>query len=200
MKVWHLLPEVTYNKLVAYGSLTADKRYANEYFKDPYTWMAEQMRKRLPDPPKEDLFPIWVWKKWSSYSDKPDLRCSHLLHPKTPGILLELDVPEEDVLLSDFDDWHSILNRGPNSATEKEWDDFYIKAGKILGDTPVGIFDEGYPKELKDIVLESWENIFDLTTPRDPTWKGAVHPEQIQGCMWKLQVHHITNIKRFIAR
>lgn len=76
--------------------------------------MAEQMKKRIGEPPKGVIFPVWAWYQWEGMRKRPDMR----VHGRnwgekgTPIVLLTIEVPDNLVLLSDFDYWHCVLNDG----------------------------------------------------------------------------------------
>ena len=43
------------------GVLRADKNFiATDWFENSYLWMAEQMKKRIGQPPEGDIFPEWA--------------------------------------------------------------------------------------------------------------------------------------------
>lgn len=67
----------------------------------------EQMGGRIPA--YSGGLPIWFW-----FSPKPDLRHRAHLPRGEQAVRLELELPRETVLLSDFDTWHCVLNLGTN--------------------------------------------------------------------------------------
>ncbi len=75
-----------------------------------YRWLANQMSKLVGPPPEGVEYPIWAWYKQQGRHDgKPDMRQYH--HAKGGQcVRMKLDVPDWEVLLSDFDDWHHALN------------------------------------------------------------------------------------------
>lgn len=105
------------------GFLTGNKTYINEeWFLSYYLWMMKQMAKRIKNYHNE--FPIWVW------LDASNICFSELLDDE--WVLLEIDISEEQILLSNFEAWHFMLN---------DWN-----------------FDEENKTICKD---QSWEYIFD---------------------------------------
>lgn len=105
--------------------LENDTNYTWEDLVSPYKWMYSQMTKRIKD---FDNSMIWVW------TERPDLRRSGYLNKGEKGVLLEIGIDEEQVLLSDFEMWHNVLM-----------------------DMPITIYDD------EDIEKEkSWERIFDF--------------------------------------
>ena len=101
--------------------------------------MAEQMKKRIGNPPDGVELPVWAWYQWEGMWKRPDMRHHGRVSDKgVASVLLILEVPDDKVLLSDFDYWHVVLNDGE----------------LILP------YDENvvYSKEERQ---KSWENIFD---------------------------------------
>ena len=59
----------------------------------------------------KNIYPIWFWHQYkNSKSKRPDLRESGLLSKGTKGVLIEFEKPETEILLSDFNLWHFVLN------------------------------------------------------------------------------------------
>ena len=72
--------------------------------------MAEQMKKRIGNPPAGVDLPVWAWYQWEGKRNRPDMRQHGRSSDKGVSIvLLTIDVPEEHVLLSDFDYRHRLL-------------------------------------------------------------------------------------------
>ena len=80
-----------------------------------YEWMSKKLKEKIGDSSKFD-FPIWAWHTLYGKSIDPDITkelldiYSHNNENKDL-YLLKLFVPEHLVLLSDFDAWHSPLNK-----------------------------------------------------------------------------------------
>ena len=62
----------------------------------------QQMKQRLPNYRGE--YPVWIWIK------KPDMRHSGHFEGGTKCVRLTLEIDPKNVLGSDFDDWHCVLN------------------------------------------------------------------------------------------
>ncbi|MBL9046786.1 MAG: DUF3841 domain-containing protein [Tabrizicola sp.] len=143
-----------------------------------YSWMCRQMVLRLPPAPKGCVLPVWAWyQARDAARPRPDLRTSGHLPRGTKAVLLTLALPEDQVLLSDFDLWHAILNNHaiPDAATERR-----DKAG-------------GLDREA------SWNRIFDL----DFAAPGIAEPRAgkiIQATFWELPFAAISQITAFTAR
>lgn len=104
------------------GVLTSDIKYAEPHFINAYKWIAKQMTSRMPDAHHPGIFPIWVWYK---YDDKyrPDLRRRAHLAKGDRGVLIEFEESFDNVLLSDFMNWHLVLNADKET---KAWHSIFI--------------------------------------------------------------------------
>jgi hypothetical protein len=112
--LWSIQHAAAWEKAKSRGSLKADGRRIWPEHRPAYKWMAEQMRDRLPgyDAP----YPIWAW------TERPDLRRRIYLPPGTPGVRLGFTACADEILISDFSAWHSVLNSTFCSLTEAEDD------------------------------------------------------------------------------
>lgn len=136
-----------------------------------YKWMMSQMKKRLSNYAGE--FPIWLW------NTKPDMRTTGHFPGGTECVRLKIKLHKEDVLMSDFDRWHSVLNDSFDSDNQEEDIDFY--------------------KGLLDITKEeSWERIFDLDRKVDADWTGA--REHLQGVTGRISLNNVIGIEAFVTR
>lgn len=71
------------------------------------------MKKRIGMPPNDVIYPVWAWYQWEGVRKRPDMRTHRYGGKKgTPVVLLTIDVPNNMVLLSNFDMWHVVLNNG----------------------------------------------------------------------------------------
>ena len=85
----------------------------DEKFLKAYDWMAEQMRQRIGEPPIKDIkYPMWAWYQYTSAKSKKPSR-SYLDIEKGISVYMEIEIPDNEVLLSDFSNWHNVLNQWP---------------------------------------------------------------------------------------
>lgn len=113
MILWTLQYEHEYDRLCRDGGLKYGVEHEITFpvFAKPYEWMMSQMRVRIGIEPEDVCYPIWAWYQWEGKRRRLDMR-SHRCYGK-PGeriVLLTIDVPNDKVLLSDFDNWHYVLN------------------------------------------------------------------------------------------
>lgn len=160
-----------------------------------YHWMAEQMKRRIGEPPiKEIEYPMWAWYQFNSAkSNKPPR--SPLDIPEGISAYMEIEIPEKDVLLSSFSNWHAVLNQCPLSdwkRINKKTDLFDKKAGRRLQ------FDE-YPIDIQREIEKSWEAIFDLDRRDKDVGRTHKRNRSIQATFWMLKPEHIISVE-FLER
>lgn len=125
MRLWSLQPREVAERLLAGERFVCDPVLAECYnlddnFRQAYGWLIGEMEQTIPRPDSVEL-PVWAWYRNYGEQRKPDRR--RMLYNRYPreDAILELEVPDGLVLLSDFDSWHAVLNRFP-ILTEEEWE------------------------------------------------------------------------------
>ena len=149
-----------------------------EFFLTQYHWMAKQMRERLNVPTRRIItFPVWAWAK------RPDLR-NEKHHYNGRQVLIEFEDDKKNVLLSDFDNWHFVLNTwyfGTQKETNAfEWD--RKRAGLEFG-----VFEQ-LPWNFRMRMEESWEKVFDIK-------KKSL----VQATLWDIPLENVKKIVPFIG-
>ena len=94
---------------------------------------------------------------------------------------------DEDVILTDFDSWHYVLNNWHHNyaKNEEEWD----KIDEWVESLP--------PEEKQKEIEKSWKNIFNI----EPINSGWVKQGQyIQATFWKLSKTQIKKVQFFKSR
>jgi hypothetical protein len=176
MVLWTIQHLEAYEKMEKCGTLRANREHLlfDGYFIDAYRWMSEKMTEKIGAAPDGIEFPVWAWFQWEGKRKRPDMR----LHGRggekgVPIVLLTIDVPEESVLLSDFDYWHFVLN---DSAILPYSDTMSCSEQEKRG---------------------SWENIFDITCSFD----GEEHPSlSTQATVWEIKKEWVKKAEHFISR
>jgi hypothetical protein len=129
---------------------------------------------------------VWAWFQYENERQRrPDLRSGGHLSAGTSGVLIELSVPDREVLLSDFDLWHYALNRWYLPATLRD----YARIEKLsYDDLPRG-------REME----ESWSRIFDI----EWSLKDVAEPrsqKSIQAAVWEVPLARVRSVRYFRAR
>jgi len=193
MILWTIQDMRAWEQLQRKGVLTGDGRRVPPYHRHAYGWMADQMRLRLP--PHCASFPLWGWYRWQGPKQcRPDLRAAAHLTKGAAGVRIEFELPEENVLLSDFNAWHRVLNRSFLPINEQEDEAFtrdLEKAG-VEWRWP-------YPAPFHARVVSSWQRIFDLEAG-DVEWWGPLSERTIQATFWELTIPQIRRVDVFRAR
>ncbi len=193
MILWTIQDMAAWERLQQHGLLRGDGRRVQVYYRYAYRWMAEQMRLRLPPP--HARVPLWGWYRWRGIRQcRPDLRASGHLVKGVPGVRIELELPEDRALLSDFDAWHCVLNRYFLSLREQEEEAFAeeLERAEVQPGWP-------YAEPFHSKVVSSWERIFDLKAG-DPEWWGPVSERSVQATFWELPLSQVRRVDRFTAR
>ena len=80
--------------------------HLDQDFADAYDWLIKQFNQRIPKP-NQATIPIWWWldngvKTKEFQEDIP---------PKPVKVIIEANYPNNQLLLSDFEKWHYVLNK-----------------------------------------------------------------------------------------
>ena len=135
-------------------------------------------------PPSGVKYPVWAWYMQNGRHCKPDLRRERWGYG--PGdeqySCIELEIPDNEVVLSDFDDWNIILNNGLISYSEPEYEELeeYYKS---------------LPEEQKQTYMhKNWERVFDITPSRS---EWANRGFWVQATFWELRSEYIKDVRYF---
>lgn len=180
MIVWTIQPYEVYQQLMKNGVFYCDPAKSEnlEYdnFQLAYKWMIQKMIKKVGLPPEGIRTPIWAWYRSNNFTHKrPDFR---RWKGFDDAVCIELDVPEEQVLLSDFEGWHFVLNDWfySSATSDEEWD----KCDKW--------FDSLNESKKVQVKEKSWQRIFDIT-PRRGEW--IQNGFAVQGCFWEIKKEQV---------
>ncbi|MBU5255781.1 DUF3841 domain-containing protein [Tissierella praeacuta] len=116
---------------------------------------------------------------------KPDLRYSG--HGEQMACI-ELEIPDNNVLLSNFDLWYYVLNNWyiGDSINEEELDAEWEW------------LDELSSQEKQDVIEKSWDKIFSIKKPLNNGFNSS--GKYIQGTSWKLKLNEVRKVQIFNAR
>lgn len=186
MILWTIQHIGAWEKAERSGVLRSDARRTWHSFRQAYRWMAAEMNDQVGPPPRGVRHPVWAWFQYENARQRrPDLRCAEHLPRGTSGVLLEFAMPDREVLLSDFDLWHYVLNRWYLPATLREC----RRIDKL-----------SYDEQPRGAEMEaSWSRIFDLGwSLRDV---ADPRPEKkIQAAVWEVPLASVKSVQFFRAR
>ena len=191
LKLWTMQPVEVYDILLRDGIFRCDpSKIPEPSFANSYGWLMDQLDKKCKKPDNVQL-PIWAWFRFNKMEKKPDLRhnCYGMRGEKM--VCLELDVPDEEVLLSDFDLWHHPLNNWwLDDCFRPDYnEDDYDKAHKW--------FDSLTKEEQKKEKEKSWHQIFNIE-PFESDWILRGH--YVQAIFWELKQEYVKKVQYFTAR
>jgi hypothetical protein len=197
MILWTIQTLSAWKMLQSRGRLHTIRSCMEDHFRPAYRWMKGQMRQRLGQPPFAACFPLWAWFQWHGCNKRrPDLRFSGHLPCGETGVLIEFHAEESEVLLSDFELWHYVLNYWylPHSNEDEARFDAILVS--LAANTPseVPTSNQAFHADVR----KSWEQIFDIHWSR-PDIASEFTQKQIQATLWRLNRNQVKNRTIFKA-
>jgi hypothetical protein len=111
LRLWAIRHPDEIALLEKYGRLRGDISRVPDEWRGAYRWMSGQLARRVGAPPTGCSAPIWAWYFWERpHRRMPDLRASGHLPRGQAGVRICFEVERHKALLSDFTDWHAVLN------------------------------------------------------------------------------------------
>ena len=193
MRLWTIQGIEIYEQMQREGIAYCTKPIMGDepVFVHAYHWMANQMRKRIGEPPIQNIeYPLWAWYQYNSAkSNKPPKSVNDV--PEGVSSYMEIEIPDKDVLLSEFSNWHAVLNECPLSnwkKIDKKTDKLDKEAGRRL------TFHE-YPIAIQKEIEDSWEAIFDLERRDKDVGRKHKSNRSIQATFWVLKPENIVSVE-----
>jgi len=143
------------------------------------------MKARVGPPPAEIRYPWWSWLLIDGVSKEPDLRRTEFNNYQGKHVLIELMIPRNELLTSDEETWHFVLNDWYLPAVDQNDDDVWDEAQQWLD----RLSTENRAHETR----LSWSRIFDPECPVN-RWR------YVQGTFWQLKLSQVVNIHEFTGR
>ena len=145
--------------------------HLDQSFADAYEWLINQFSQRIPKT-NQATIPIW-W--WLDNGVRPK-KFQENMPPKPIKIIIEANYPDNQVLLSDFEKWHYVLNKWylPKDINNDS-EDYYDQIDQW--------FDNLSQQEQQIQMQKSWQRIFDL----NGQWP-------IQANTWSINLANITKV------
>lgn len=114
----------------------------------------------------------------------------------TKGVRIEFEKPENEILLSDLNLWHFILNYWHIADSEKQ----ELEFDKLLRKLDIKFIDkEKYTPSLKKNVEKSWNKIFDMNYECEYVTE-KFKEKKIQATFWNLKKTEIIKVDFFNAK
>lgn len=167
----------------------------DEKFMKAYRWMVEQMKQRIGEPPINDIkYPIWAWYQYKSAKSKKTPR-SYLDIQEGVSAYMEIEIPDNEVLLSDFMNWHNVLSQIPLT----DWKKINKKTDLLEKEAGKSLRFEDYPAEIQKEIEKSWEALFDLDRRDKEVGRTHKRNRSIQATFWMLKPEYIISVE-FLER
>ena len=187
MILWTCQEEAVYNELLKTGVYRCDLNLSS--MKDcceKYDWLVRQMKQRIGPPPEQVTYPVWAIYQQSDKHRKPDLRRERWEFgcDGERFACIEIEIPDRDVLLSDFDAWCMLLSDFLMSDTEQE------------GCCLAARYEALSPCEKRRMKEKNRERVFDLS-PLNNGW--ARRGYEIQATFWELRLEQVRDVRFFRA-
>lgn len=188
MRLWSIQPLAVWEKLQKTATLNNNATYAQQDFLPAYRWMTAQMQQRIGPAPFKEALPFWAWfQAYGLKKAKPDLRRSGHLPGGRKGVRLQLEIPAEQVLLSDFELWHYVLNN------------WYLPISLADGELFERKRKKQWITEQKTVIQESWQRIFDLDFAVAEI-SDVYEKKSLQATFWELKLENVIDVQLFVAR
>lgn len=195
MRLYAYMDVDAYQALLRDGRIVGSPEHSVFYpeFASAYGWLSDVMRARIGEAP-EGCHPRWPVFAWALHNGLTPLAYDREIgHPDsddpiTADFLVGFDVSEEAHLLSDFDDWHFVLNNwflpSCGSASEDlagDGEAFDALCERHGCNPYVG----ECPPEVETARRSNWERIFD-----HPYENGCA-----QATLWELRAEWVFLVK-----
>ena len=122
-------------------------------------------------------YPMWAWYQWEGKRKKRDMRLRGYAERGSELVQMTIEINDSDVLLSDFDLFHYVLNHWYLPESENDED-----------------------KTDENIIEKSWDRIFDLEKEDDGYVYGLNLHKSIQATFWKLKLEQVIKAEVFTAK
>lgn len=187
MTLWTIQPEEVYQQIQKTGIYRCDfKKSQMTDLREQYDWLVQEMKARIGEPPEGVFYPVWAWYMWEGARKKPDLRRERWGNGWIGDrfVCMEIEIPDDKLVLSDFDSWSIILLNGLLTDTEEE--------EKILEKA----YEAMPPEAQREFKYQNWKNVFDLSYVEN----GWIHKgDSIQATFWELRKENIRKVWFFTS-
>lgn len=180
MKLWTTMPKEVYERtILKTGIYICDPLKCNMLLNDTedkqfgraYAWMEAYMAEKIGPAPAGFIHPVWAWYKLRGRHTRPDLRWVEFKEYRESMVLLELEIDDDKVVLSDEEKWTCAqLNDSAWCDTDAEMDWYY--------DNP-----NVTQNERETFKTKSWYRIFDIE-----------NSENVQATFWVLAKENIRKV------
>lgn len=205
MRLWTIQHYQAYKNFLENGILTAHGNYLSceDDLRFAYDWMAKKMKHSGLASPTEVYYPVWAWYQWEGKRKRRDMREKGYAKPGEKIVQLTIEVDNKDILLSDFDLFHYVLNYWYLPADEKDQEQFekeYIDLGFGWNDLKDFSIETQAMKDIRTKIEKSWDHIFDLEREDKNLIYGSNSEKSIQATFWELKLEQVIKAEVFTAK
>lgn len=187
MRLWTVQDKMAYNDLCEKGVLHCDAALAEwlkeDNFKKSYDWLVIEMKERVGEPPNGVEYPIWAWYLLYGENVNPDLRRVEFRNYVGEHYVIEVEIPDNKVLLSDEEYWHLVLNGGYFSDASEDDEAAEEREEKWFISMPL--------VEQERVKRESWKKVFD---------KNCCPWRFVQATFWELSKEQVVSVRKFYGK
>ena len=205
MIIWTIQHHSAYEHLLRNGILRAneDRLFCEDDFRHAYDWMGQQMLSAGLMPPEGVHYPVWAWYQWEGIRKRRDMREGGHAKRGERIVQLTVEIEDKDILLSDFDLFHYVINDWYLPVNEK--DDLAFEAKhESLGYSFRDLQDHDIQTEemnqLRDEIRASWNRALLLDIEDDGWLYGRNEKKSIQATFWELRLDQVKKAEVFIAK
>lgn len=192
MTLWTTQPAEIYDQIIRKGYYHFDEsRISPDAWiyscRDAYDWLVEEMKKRIGNPPDGIKYPVWAWYIHDSKRKKPDLRKMGLGGRGEPSVCLEIEISDDEVVLSDEELWIFVMNNWylNTSICQEDYDKEEAWFESLSND------------KQQAIKTKSWQQVFNI----EPFNNGFyIKGRYVQATFWELRTEQIRSVRFFKAR
>ena len=148
----------------------------------PYAWLAEKMLQRIGSRPQGVSTPIWAWHTWNFEHRCPDPESAAFLKRTSERVLLTLDIPEAEMVLTDFEAWQTVMQGSYVSGAMTEEEAVREEMWLENLDEPA----------LDAAIRDSWDRVFEISRVETPV---LVRGRFIQATFWEIRKEYIRDIR-----
>lgn len=191
MRLWTVQPVEVWKLLQEKGLYVCDKAKSecleDPYFVAAYDWLVAQMEDRVGARPEGVEYPVWAWYTYDGVHGELNLDKESYVGKGQKAVCLEIEIPDNEVVLTDFENWHCVLNNAycSNALSEEEWDrdmEWYDSIGM---------------EEQKKVKVESWQRVFDVTPIINDFVANGMY---VQATFWSLKLENVRNVRFFVGK
>lgn len=151
--------------------------------KSQYAWLMEQMEKRIGRRPEGVTYPVWAWHTWDFQRRMPDPDSGAFLESREPKAALTLEIPEDRVVLTDFDAWQLVMNGNYLSDIIESEEAFERQLSWLEN-----LSEEELLKETE----RSWQRVFNIMPYDSDSFSRGRY---VQATFWEIRKEYIREIR-----